>query len=157
MEFRRDWRLPVVACGVGVALFTAGAFSRLTNPPSPLILSASLAGLGVWGLQLYFVSGVRDREERILPFLDEFECQRLRRQRPFSIALVFILISLVGIPFALSFFAPLIKPIIYNGVIGACMVGLVVCCVAGAFGHAARHKILDEHERKAADAGPEFR
>lgn len=89
--------------------------------------------------------------------LNEIARQRLRQQRPLSIGLAIALIVLVGIPFGLSYFARWIDPFLYNGVIGVCLIGMVVWCVLAAIGHSARHGILDEHERTLTDGDPTIR
>lgn len=149
---KSGWRLPVLAGVVGVTLFIAGVFSRLTNPPFPLILSAALGGLGLFGLGLYLQSDARDREERLTGPLGDLAQQRLRKHRPLSIVLTVALIVLTGFPFALSFFARSIDALFYNGVIGLCLIGMVVWSIAAAIGHTARHTVLDEHERALVNA-----
>ena len=153
-EKRSNWRKPVVAGVAGVMLFVAGFFSRVTNPPFPLIVSSTLVGLGVLGLWFYLRSGVRDREERMTGSLGEEARQRLRKQRPLSIGLAIALIVLIGVPGVLSYFATWIDPFVYNGVIGICLIGMVLWCVAAAIGQSSRHRVLDEHERMLANADP---
>lgn len=147
--------MPVLAGLFGVTLFVAGVFCRLTNPPAPFIFSAALGGLGLFGLGLYLRSDARDREERLTSSLSEAARQSLRKQRPLSIALAVTLILLIVFPFVLSFFASWLDPLFYNGVIGLCLIGMVVWSVVAAFGHSARHAVLDEHERTFANGDPE--
>lgn len=156
-EKRSGWRKPVLAGVTGVLLFVAGFLSYLTNPPFPLIVTFTLGGLGLLGLWLFVRSGARDREERMTGSLGEEARQRLRKQRPLSIGLAIALIMLIGIPVSLSFFTTWIDPLVYNGVIGICLTGMVVWCVVVAIGHSARHRVLDEHERMLANADPEVR
>ena len=156
-EKRSGWRKPVVAGVAGVMLFVAGFLSRLTSPPFPLIVSSILVGLGLLGLWFYLRSGARDREERMTGSLGEEARQRLRKQRPLSIGLAIALFVLIGVPVILSYFATWIDPFVHNGVIGMCLVGMVVWCVAAVIGHSARHRVLDEHERKLANAEPKVR
>ena len=142
-----DWRGSVVTGLVGFLLFIAGLFSRMTNPPFPWVLSFALVGLGLFGLWLFYRSGVRERELRLTPSLDGASRRRLREQRPLSIILVLVLFVLIPVPFSLTFFVTRISPMIYNGVIGACFLGIIIWCVTAAIGHSARHRILDEHEQ----------
>jgi hypothetical protein len=151
-EKRSGWRKPVLAGVAGVMFFVAGFFSRLTNPPSPLLLTASSGGLGLLGLWFYLRSDARDREERMTGSLGEIARQRLRKQRPMSIGLAIALIGLIAVPGGLFFFARWIDPVFYNGVIGFCLIGMFLWCVAAAIGHSARHRVLDEHERTLENA-----
>jgi hypothetical protein len=156
-EKRSGWRKPVLAGLIGVWLVIAAVFSRLTNPPAPLIFSFAVAGLGLLGVRLYVRSGARDREERMSASLDEAVRLRLRKQKPLSIALAVALILLVCGPVVLSFFATWVEPGLYNGMIGVCLTGMVVWCIAAAIGHSARHSVLDEHERTVGEARPKVR
>lgn len=105
--------------------------------------------MGVW---FYVRSGARDREERMTASLDEVARQRLRNQKPLSIGLAVALILLMCVPLIMSFFAVWLDAVLYNGVIGICLIGMVAWCVAAAIGHSARHTVLDEHERALAEA-----
>lgn len=147
-------RGPVVLGIVGVLLFVAAGFSRLTNPAFSPVVSLVLGGSGLCGLWLYLRSDARDREQRMAASLSELASQRLRKQRSLSIALAIALIGLVGVPFGLSYFSEWIDPVLYNGVIGVCMIGMVFWSVAAALGHSARHSILDEHEWALAESDP---
>lgn len=154
---RTSWRRPVLAGVVGVTLFVAGFLCRLTNPPFPLIVSSTFVGLGLLGLWFYLRSGARDREERMTGSLSEEARQRLRKQRPLSIGLAIALVVLIGLPIILVYFATWIDPFVYNGVIGICLVGMLVWCVAAVIGHSARHRVLDEHQRMLAPPNPKVR
>ena len=65
-----------------------------------------------------------------------------------SVFLTIALFGLIGVPVALSFLAAWLDPLLYKTAIASCLVGMAIWSVVSAFGHCARHKILDEREQR---------